>query len=97
MDMNLAPYIRAYLGMMKELGVAAVTPGGVQLNTTRDVVDNAPRRYGRVNRGIATISADVLGVPVWAYVFAPVRQHVTPPEQCYRIRLCKPDHEGRSI
>ena len=50
MDMNLAPYIRAYLGMMKELGVSAVTPGGVQLNTTRDVVDNAPRRYGRVNR-----------------------------------------------
>lgn len=97
MNLNLAPYVRAYMDMTKELRVASVTPGGVQLNTTRDIIENAPRRYGRANRGIATISADVLGVPVWAYVFAPVRQHVTPPEQCYRIHLCKPDHEGRRI
>lgn len=97
MNLNLAPYVRAYMDMMKELRVASVTPGGVQLNTTRDIIDNASRRYGRVNRGIATISADVLVVPVWAYVFAPVRQDVTPTESCYKIHLCTPDNEGRAI
>lgn len=96
MNLNLAPYVRAYMDMTKELRVASVTPGGVQLTTTRDIIDNALRRYGRTNRGIATISADVLGVPVWAYVFAPVGQNVTPPESCYKIHLTTPDNEGRN-
>lgn len=95
MKVDLLPFAAAFFKMPPE--ILAVEHRGVHFLYSQDLIDSCERRFGRNQAGIPMIYAFPGLIPCYTYCVQPVHTDVQPPEECYRIHLCTPDPEGRSI
>lgn len=88
MKVDLLPFAAAFFKMPPE--ILGVEHRGVHFLYSHDLIDTCALRFGRNQAGIPMIYAFPGLIPCYTYC-------VQPPEECYRIHLCTPDPEGRSI
>ena len=69
--------------------------GGINVKKVSDVFGS--HLLGKNNGRIPVLYTNVAGVPVYALLIHPIKEHTPPPAECYKLHLCTNDPTGELI